>query len=68
MISVSVAGAAGADLENADLKNIDTSIFTETITKLNNQDLEGARTEFSSQLDGFLAQFDVTLTGEQKRK
>ena len=66
MISVSVAGAAGADLENADLENIDTSIFTETITKLNNQDLEGARTEFSSQLDGFLAQFDVTLTGEQK--
>ena len=66
MISVSVAGAAGADLENADLENIDTSIFTETITKLNNQDLEGARTEFSSQLDGFLAQFDVTLTGEQE--
>lgn len=66
MISMSVAGAAGADLENADLENIDTSIFTETITKLNNQDLEGARTEFSSQLDGFLAQFDVTLTGEQK--
>ena len=66
MISVSVAGAAGADLEDADLENIDTSIFTETITKLNNQDLEGARTEFSSQLDGFLAQFDVTLTGEQE--
>lgn len=66
MISVSVAGAAGADLENADLENIDTSIFTETITKLNNQDLEGARTEFSSQLDGFLAQFDVALTGEQE--
>ena len=66
MISVRVAGAAGADLENADLENIDTSIFTETITKLNNQDLEGARTEFSSQLDGFLAQFDVTLTGEQE--
>ena len=66
VISVGVAGAAGADLENADLENIDTSIFTETITKLNNQDLEGARTEFSSQLDGFLAQFDVTLTGEQE--
>lgn len=66
MISVSVAGAAGADLENADLENIDTSIFTETITKLNNQDFEGARTEFSSQLDGFLAQFDVTLTSEQE--
>lgn len=66
MISVSVAGAAGADLENAGFENIDTSIFTETITKLNNQDLEGARTEFSSQLDGFLAQFDVTLTGEQE--
>lgn len=66
MISVIVAGAAGADLENAGLENIDTSIFTETITKLNNQDLEGARTEFSSQLDGFLAQFDVTLTGEQE--
>ena len=66
MISVSVAGAAGADLENADLENIDTSIFTETITKLNNQDLEGARTEFSSQLDGFLAQFDVTLTGDER--
>ena len=66
MISVSVAGAAGADLENADLENIDTSIFTETITKLNNQDLEGARTEFSSQLDGFLAQFDVTLTEDEQ--
>lgn len=66
MISVSVAGAAGADLENADLENIDTSIFTETITKLNNQDLEGAEAEFSAKLDGFLAQFDVTLTGEQK--
>lgn len=66
MISVSVAGAAGAGLENADLENIDTSIFTETITKLNNQDLEGARTEFSSQLDGFLAQFDVTLTGDER--
>lgn len=66
MISMSVAGAAGADLENADLENIDTSIFTETITKLNNQDLEGARTEFSSQLDGFLAQFDVTLTEDEQ--
>lgn len=66
MISVSVAGTAGADLENTDLENIDTSIFTDTITKLNDQDFEGARTEFSSQLDGFLAQFDVTLTGEQE--
>ena len=66
MISVSVAGAEGADLVEALLTNIDTSIFTQTIAILNNQDLEGARTEFSSQLDGFLAQFDVTLTGEQE--
>ena len=66
MISVSVAGAAGADLENADLENIDTSIFTDTVAKLNAQDFEGAEAEFSAKLDGFLAQFDVTLTSEQK--
>ena len=66
MISVSVAGAAGADLGNADLEEIDTSIFTETISKLNSQDFEGAEAEFSSQLGGFLAQFGVTLTDEQR--
>lgn len=66
MISVSVAGAAGADLENADLENIDTGIFTDTVAKLNDQDFEGAEAEFSSQLDGFLAQFGVTLTEDER--
>lgn len=66
MISVSVAGAAGADLENADLENIDTGIFTDTVAKLNDQDFEGAEAEFSSRLDGFLAQFGVTLTEDER--
>ena len=66
MISMSVAGAAGADLENADLENIDTSIFTETITKLNNQDFDGAEAEFSSKLDSFLSQFGITLTDDER--
>ncbi|HIY46225.1 MAG TPA: hypothetical protein H9731_06915 [Candidatus Borkfalkia excrementipullorum] len=66
MISVSVAGAAGADLENADLENIDTGIFADTVAKLNDQDFEGAEAEFSSQLDGFLAQFGVTLTEDER--
>ena len=66
MISVSVAGAAGADLENADLENIDTGIFTDTVAKLNDQDFEGAEAEFSSQLDDFLEQFGVTLTEDER--
>lgn len=61
MISVSVAGTAGADLENTDLENIDTSIFTDTITKLNDQDFEGARTEFKDGITPFLQQFGITL-------
>lgn len=66
LISVSVASAAGAVLEHTDLENINTDIFTDTIAKLSDQDFDGAEAEFSSQLDGFLAQFDVTLTDDAR--
>ena len=68
VLTLQLAGSAGVDINAADLDSIDTSILSDTLEKLNDQDLDGAKTAFSESLDPFLAQFNVSLDDQTREQ
>lgn len=68
VLTLQLASSAGVDLNAADLDAVDTSILSDTLEKLNDQDLDGAEAIFSESLDPFLAQFNVSLDDQTREQ
>ena len=66
MISLTAASAAGVDFSDTDLDSIDTQLLTDTVTKLSNGEYDEAEQSLRDNIDGFLAQFGVSLTDEER--